>query len=45
MTQKHNGFWIGMDTFKDRQQLEERLSNGDAPWELWNLNKNRKTWT
>ena len=35
MTQKHNGFWIGMDTFKDRQQLEERFSKGDAPWELW----------
>jgi glucose-1-phosphate cytidylyltransferase len=34
-TQKHNGFWIGLDTFKDRQQLEERFSNGDAPWEFW----------
>jgi glucose-1-phosphate cytidylyltransferase len=34
-TQKHHGFWIGMDTFKDRQQLEERFSRGDAPWELW----------
>ena len=38
MTQKHNGFWIGMDTFKDRQQLEERFSNEDAPWELWRKN-------
>jgi glucose-1-phosphate cytidylyltransferase len=39
ITQKHNGFWIGMDTFKDRQQLEERFSNGEAPWELWRKNK------
>jgi glucose-1-phosphate cytidylyltransferase len=41
MTQKHNGFWIGMDTFKDRQQLEERFAKGDAPWELWGKNLNK----
>jgi glucose-1-phosphate cytidylyltransferase len=41
MTQKHNGFWIGMDTFKDRQQLEERFSKGDAPWELWRKDLNK----
>jgi len=34
-TQKHNGFWIGMDTFKDRQLLEEVFSSGEAPWEHW----------
>jgi hypothetical protein len=25
-----------MDTFKDRQQLEEILARGTAPWEVWN---------
>ena len=25
-----------MDTFKDRQQLEEIYARGNAPWELWN---------
>ena len=42
MTQKHDGFWIGMDTFKDRQQLEERFSKGDAPWELWRKDLNNQ---
>ena len=40
-TQKHHGFWIGMDTFKDRQQLEERFSSGDAPWECWRKNQKK----
>ena len=43
MTQKHNGFWIGMDTFKDRQQLEENFTKGDAPWEVWRKNTNNKS--
>jgi glucose-1-phosphate cytidylyltransferase len=25
-----------MDTFKDRQQLEDIYSRGGAPWEVWN---------
>jgi glucose-1-phosphate cytidylyltransferase len=29
-------FWMSMDTFKDRQQLEEIYSRGNAPWEVWN---------
>ena len=24
-----------MDTFKDRQALEDRLQSGDAPWQVW----------
>jgi glucose-1-phosphate cytidylyltransferase len=31
----HTGFWASMDTFKDKQALEELYSRGDAPWELW----------
>ena len=27
-----------MDTFKDRQQLEEIYGRGNAPWQLWNAN-------
>lgn len=34
-TYKFEGFWIGMDTFKDRQQLDDRYAKGDAPWEVW----------
>ena len=32
---RYRGFWTAMDTFKDRQALEERYEKGDAPWEVW----------
>jgi glucose-1-phosphate cytidylyltransferase len=31
----YNGFWGCMDTFKDRQQLDELCGRGNAPWEVW----------
>lgn len=33
---EHDGFFMAMDTFKDRQQLEEIYARGHAPWEVWN---------
>jgi len=33
---QYDGFWMAMDTFKDRQQLEDRYARGGAPWEVWN---------
>jgi glucose-1-phosphate cytidylyltransferase len=35
MAYRHTGFWHAMDTFKDRQALEDRHSQGDAPWLVW----------
>jgi glucose-1-phosphate cytidylyltransferase len=35
ITYKYQGFWVAMDTFKDRQLLEEIHTRGDAPWEIW----------
>jgi glucose-1-phosphate cytidylyltransferase len=32
---KYTGFWQCMDTFKDKQRLEELSQNG-APWKVWN---------
>lgn len=32
---KYSGFWQCMDTFKDKQHLEE-LNQGAAPWKVWN---------
>jgi glucose-1-phosphate cytidylyltransferase len=32
---KYNGFWKCMDTFKDKQHLEE-LNQASAPWKVWN---------
>jgi glucose-1-phosphate cytidylyltransferase len=36
---EHHGFWMSMDTFKDRQQLEEIYARGAAPWEVWNAER------
>src|SRR4030043_236606 len=35
MTHKHTGFWVAMDTFKDKQFLDEMVSKDDVPWEVW----------
>jgi glucose-1-phosphate cytidylyltransferase len=35
ITIPHHGFWACMDTFKERQQLEDLWSKGDAPWQVW----------
>ena len=35
ITYKHDGFWVAMDTFKDKQLLEDMYSRGEAPWEVW----------
>jgi glucose-1-phosphate cytidylyltransferase len=30
---RHDGFWKAMDTFKDKQQLDELYARGGPPWE------------
>lgn len=30
-----DGFWMAMDTFKDKQALESLYERGPAPWEVW----------
>jgi glucose-1-phosphate cytidylyltransferase len=30
-----DGFWASMDTFKDKQRLDELAANGKAPWQVW----------
>lgn len=32
----HNSFWACMDTFKERQELEDLYGRGKAPWMVWN---------
>jgi glucose-1-phosphate cytidylyltransferase len=32
---KHDGFWLPMDTLRDKNHLEELWSAGSAPWKLW----------
>jgi glucose-1-phosphate cytidylyltransferase len=31
----HDGFWACLDTFKDKQLLEDLYSRGHVPWEMW----------
>jgi glucose-1-phosphate cytidylyltransferase len=31
----YDGFWKSMDTFKEKQELDDMYSNGVAPWQLW----------
>ena len=33
---KHNGFWKCMDTQREKEQLEEMITKGEAPWMVWN---------
>lgn len=32
---RYDGFWESMDTFKDKQHLDELYARGQAPWEVW----------
>jgi glucose-1-phosphate cytidylyltransferase len=31
----YDGFWRNMDTFRDKIELDELVSRGRAPWQLW----------
>ncbi len=31
----YDGFWACLDTFKDKQLLEDLYSRGQVPWEVW----------
>jgi len=35
MTYKYNGFFVSMDTFKEKQIIDDMYNNGEAPWEVW----------
>lgn len=32
---EYDGYFGAMDTFKDKQQLDDLYESGDAPWEVW----------
>ncbi|MBC8108520.1 MAG: glucose-1-phosphate cytidylyltransferase [Anaerolineae bacterium] len=33
---QHKGFWACMDTYKEKQMLDELHARGNAPWHVWN---------
>ncbi|PHM16533.1 MAG: glucose-1-phosphate cytidylyltransferase [Sulfuricurvum sp. PD_MW2] len=34
-TYKHEGFWMPMDTLRDKHTLSKMWEDGNAPWEIW----------
>lgn len=34
-TYRHQGFWKCMDTLRDKQELNQMWTSGDAPWRTW----------
>lgn len=32
---KHSGFWLPMDTLRDKNRLEDLWNLGSAPWRVW----------
>ncbi|MCH9758769.1 MAG: glucose-1-phosphate cytidylyltransferase [Proteobacteria bacterium] len=35
MAWEHNGFWLPMDTLRDKNELEKLWSQNKAPWKQW----------
>jgi glucose-1-phosphate cytidylyltransferase len=35
MAFKHEGFWIGMDTYREYEMLNQMWDAGNAPWKVW----------
>jgi len=42
LTERYDGFWMSMDTFKDKQLLDALYSKGTAPWEVWKQNPDHR---
>lgn len=38
----YNGSFYTMDTFKEKQMLDDMYAKGDTPWEVWKTNKYQK---
>jgi len=32
---RHEGFWIGMDTYREHEMLNQLWDAGHAPWKIW----------
>lgn len=37
---EHKGFWMSMDTFKDKKTIDDIYEQGNPPWEIWKKEKN-----
>jgi glucose-1-phosphate cytidylyltransferase len=32
---EYDGFWASLDTYKDKQRLDELVSKHNSPWQIW----------
>jgi glucose-1-phosphate cytidylyltransferase len=32
---RHDGFWVPLDTIKEKQALDDMYNNGQRPWCVW----------
>jgi glucose-1-phosphate cytidylyltransferase len=39
---KYDGFWACMDTFREKQLLEDMYVRGQVPWEVWKPRENHQ---
>ena len=35
-TYKHDGFWMPMDSLRDKTELNKLWKDKQAPWKVWN---------
>ena len=40
---KHEGFWASLDTYKDKQRLDELALKNASSWEIWNHEQPKKS--
>ena len=40
LSYRHNGFWLAMDTFKDKMIFDHMYEQGTAPWQVWKARGN-----
>jgi glucose-1-phosphate cytidylyltransferase len=43
VTYVYDGFFVSLDTFKDKQMLDDLYATGTAPWEVWKPSARKKT--
>jgi glucose-1-phosphate cytidylyltransferase len=42
VTWEHQGFWVSMDTFKDKKTIDDIYEQGEPPWEVWKKKENKE---
>jgi glucose-1-phosphate cytidylyltransferase len=41
ITYKHDGFFLAMDTFKEKMTIDDMHARGETPWEVWKPNESK----